>query len=211
MRQLILITALICCCAASAGAWHDCGPYCAERVTVCESCCQGTTVIHYSYPCPPPCYPPPYPYPYVYEERHYVHHYPPAGFNVAFGYSSGHGHGRGHGKHHGRGSGYSFSIGGFGIGRQVSRGRFIIGSIFKKQPNALVVVCIRLYFYAEFSHGVIIFISLNLEKSSWLQVYNKLTLLRSMVATNCKSKITCLVTLCCLRRAVVCSIIPGPA
>ncbi|MBP1721776.1 MAG: hypothetical protein H6Q45_388 [Deltaproteobacteria bacterium] len=43
----------------------------------------------------------------------------PSGFNFAVGYSSGHGHGhgRGHGGHHGGGHGYSFSIGGFGIGR----------------------------------------------------------------------------------------------
>jgi hypothetical protein len=48
-----------------------------------------------------------------------VDRYGPSGFNFAVGYSSGHGHGhgRGHGGHHGGGHGYSFSIGGFGIGR----------------------------------------------------------------------------------------------
>lgn len=116
MRQLILITVITCCCAVPAGACHDCGPYYVERG--CGPCGPGPAVIYYSQPGPPPyAPPPPPPYPYMHEGPHFAPPYPPAGFNFAFGYSSGHGHGRGHGGHHGGDKGYSFSIGGFGIGR----------------------------------------------------------------------------------------------
>jgi len=116
MRQLVLSTLIILCCVGSAVACHDCDHYYVDRA------------IYYCPPGPPPgpppppaYYAPPPPPPYGYGGPHYVDHYGPSGFNFAVGYSSGHGHGhghgRGHGGHHGGGHGYSFSIGGFGIGR----------------------------------------------------------------------------------------------
>ena len=121
MKPLILIFLITMCCAGFADACHYCDSHYAERVIVSGPYCQGATIIHYSNPCYPPCGPYYAPYPYVYEERHYVYPYPypSSGYNFQFGYTSGGDHGRGHGGHHGggHGDGYSFSIGGFRIGR----------------------------------------------------------------------------------------------
>ena len=115
MRQLVLSTLIILCCVGSAVACHDCDHYYVDRAIY--YCPPGPPPG----PPPPPAYyaPPPPPPPYGYGGPHYVDRYGPSGFNFAVGYSSGHGHGhgRGYGGHHGGGHGYSFSIGGFGIGR----------------------------------------------------------------------------------------------
>ena len=115
MKKLILITLLMLCYFGTASACNYCDPYYAERVIVYTPCCQGATAIHY--PCPPPCGPYPAPYPYAYEHHHYVYPYPSSGYNFQFGYTRGRSHGKGHGRHHRGSKGYSFSIGGFSIGR----------------------------------------------------------------------------------------------